>query len=139
MAFDEKWLKEHYARMGMEIPQDVRDAAGMANEPGERRPRRKYRNTPTDRGGLHFDSIHEANVYDELMLRVMAGDLRGVVCQVPFRLPGGVIYKADFVTLKPDGTYDVLDAKSQATSQDKTYRLKARQMRECLGIVVKEV
>lgn len=63
----------------------------------------------------------------------------GVVCQQAFALPGGVKYIADFVALKNDGTYDVIDAKSEATRKDKVYRLKRKQMRNVLGIEIVEV
>ena len=56
-----------------------------------------------------------------------------------FLLPGGVKYVADFVTLNTDGTWSVLDAKSEATSRDKAYRIKRKLMRECLGIEIEEV
>ena len=62
-----------------------------------------------------------------------------MLCQVPFLLPGGVKYIADFVVLEKDGTYTVMDAKSEATRKDKTYRLKKRLMRECLGLEIVEV
>ncbi len=101
--------------------------------------RRKYGNRPTERGGRVFDSQHEADVYDELMLRVRGCELLGVFCQVSFRLPGDVVYIADFVTLNPDGTYTVMDAKSEATRKDKVYRLKKRLMRKCLGREIVEV
>jgi hypothetical protein len=68
-----------------------------------------------------------------------AGEIRGVFRQHPFLLPGGVVYRADFVVLDNDGTWHVEDAKSVATARDKVYRLKKRQMRECLGIEIKEV
>ena len=77
-------------------------------------------------------------MYKELELRVRAGELRGVICQQAFLLPGGVKYIADFVTLNQDGTYSVIDAKSEATRRDKVYRIKRRQMRECLGIEIIE-
>lgn len=48
-------------------------------------------------------------------------------------------YIADFVTQEADGTYTVYDAKSEATRKDKTYRLKRRQMKNCLGIEIQEV
>ena len=54
-------------------------------------------------------------------------------------LPGGVKYIADFVTLELDGSFTVWDAKSSATARDKVYRLKKRQMRECLHIEIREV
>ena len=62
-----------------------------------------------------------------------------MLCQVVFELPGGIKYIADFVTLEPDGTYRVWDAKSAATARDKVYRLKKRLMRECLGLEITEI
>lgn len=43
------------------------------------------------------------------------------------------------MALKNDGTYDVIDAKSEATRKDRVYRIKRRQMREVLGIEIVEV
>lgn len=109
-----------------------------APEPPKAR-RSKYNNRKTERDGRIFDSLHEAECYDVLKLRLQAGEIRGFVCQQPFTLPGGVRYYADFVVLRNDGRYDVLDAKSDATRKDKAYRVKARQMREVLGIEIVEV
>ena len=71
--------------------------------------------------------------------RLKAGDIRGWIPQVEFALPGGVKYRADFVVLRNDGRYDVVDAKSDATRKDKTYRIKRRQMKEVLGMEIVEV
>ena len=130
LEFDEKWLADYCRRTGQPVPEDLRGAAQPK--------RRKYGNTPTTRDGRTFDSKHEAEVYDELMLLTKSGDLLGVYCQHPFRLPGGVVYRADFVALLPGGKYRVIDAKSEATQKDRVYRLKKRQMRECLGITIEE-
>lgn len=108
---------------------DVRDA----------KPRRKYGNEPTERDGKRFDSRHEAQVYDRLRVECIAGEHAGLARQVAFYLPGGVKYIADFVTLEKDGRYRVYDAKSEATRRDKVYRIKKRQMKECLGIEIEEV
>lgn len=125
-------VRRYYERHGLPIPDWLK--------PEKPAPvRRKYGNNPTDRDGHHFDSKHEADRYDELMLLLKAGEIRGVLLQHPFRLPGDVIYRADFVVLDNDGTWRVEDAKSVATARDKVYRLKKRQMRECLGIEVHEV
>lgn len=105
----------------------------------ESKPRRKYGNEPTERDGKRFDSRHEAQVYDRLRLECLAGEHTGLARQVAFYLPGGVKYIADFVTLEADGRYRVYDAKSEATRRDKVYRLKRRQMKECLGIEIQEV
>ena len=128
--FDEAWLKKFCARTGQLNPLET-----AAKSP----PRRKYGNNPTERDGKHFDSKHEADRYDELMLMLKAGEILGVICQHPFLLPGGIVYRADFVVIEKGGTWRVEDAKSVATARDKVYRIKKRQMRECLGIEVHEV
>ena len=130
LEFDERWLADYCKRTGQPVPEELRKS--------ETPKRRKYGNTPTTRDGRTFDSKHEAEVYDELMLLTKSGDLLGVYCQHPFRLPGGVVYRADFVALLPGGKYRVIDAKSEATQKDRVYRLKKRQMRECLGITIEE-
>lgn len=154
--FDEKWLAEYLARGGKILA----GAAVADGGPGEgwnresakvsgqtmrssvetedsKRP--KYGNVKAERDGKRFDSRHEAKIYEELRLRCLAGEYAGLGRQVAFFLPGGVKYIADFVTLNKDGSYSVLDAKSEATRRDKVYRLKRRQMKECLGIEIEEV
>ncbi len=74
-----------------------------------------------------------------MRLRCRSGEFKGLARQVAFYLPGGVKDMADFVSLNADGSYTVYDAKSEATRRDKVYRLKRRQMRECLGLEIKEV
>lgn len=133
LTFTEEWLRDYERRTGKRGHEQT---GGPAAE-GPRRP--KYGNRKTACAGRTFDSAHEAEVYRQLDLRVRAGELRGVACQVEFYLPGGVKYVADFVTLNADGTWSVLDAKSAATQKDKVYRLKRRLMRECLGIEIEEV
>jgi len=135
-GFDEKWLEDFVARGGRIISGGPVKAQPLA--PTEKRSS-KYGNTPTESGGRRFDSKHEEKVYQNLRLRALAGEFIGLGMQVIFYLPGGVKYIADFVTLGKDGTYTVYDAKSEATRKDKTYRLKKRLMRECLGIVIEEV
>ena len=142
--FTEQQIRDYCKRTGMPLPKELADDpfVGVLKAAADdmRAPRRsKYGNQRTERDGQVFDSKHEADVYSELMLRVRAGELYGVFRQHPFALPGGVVYIADFVALNRDGTYTVMDAKSEATSRDKAYRLKKRQMRECLGIGIKEI
>ena len=165
---DEKWVRDFCARTGQKLPEELRkndalDARLYAAQAVQRR--NKYGNQPTEVNGKKFDSKHEADVYEELRLECLAtaqrsnfqfdrlrsqSDLQsetdcnlhkhvGLGCQVAFYLPGGVKYIADFVTLEDDGTFTVYDAKSEATRKDKTYRLKKRQMKKCLGIEIREV
>lgn len=129
----EQWLKDYCARTGQKVPTDG------ARQEAEHAPRKKYGNQTTEKDGRRFDSKHEAAVYELLRMECLAGKHVGLACQVAFYLPGGVKYIADFVTNEADGTYTVYDAKSEATRKDKTYRLKKRQMKNCLGIDIQEV
>ena len=146
---DEKWVRDFCARTGQKLPEEL-NSKGEPNgilyaqiampedETGGRR-KNKYGNQSAEADGMKFASRHEAKTYEELRLECLAGQHIGLGCQVAFYLPGGVKYVADFVTLEADGTFTVYDAKSEATKMDKTYRLKKRQMKNCLGIKIREV
>lgn len=136
-GFDEAWVREHCRKHNLPLPKELAACDGKADKPIAAR--RKYGNVPVEDEGRKFDSKHEAEVYRRLVLETKGGEHCAVACQVPFHLPGGVKYVADFVTLDGDGSYKVWDAKSSATARDRVYRLKKRQMRECLGIEIQEV
>lgn len=121
---------------------DVADAGEMAAtmERKNAPKRQKYGNQRVEVDGIKFDSKHEAAIYQELMLRVRAGELKTVCRQVKFDLPGGIVYIADFVTIRPDLSIEsVYDAKSEATKKDRVYINKKKQMKACLGIEIQEV
>ena len=102
--------------------------------------RQKYGNKRVEIDGIKFDSQHEASIYQELMFRVRAGELKTVCRQVKFDLPGGIVYIADFVTIRPDFSIEgVYDAKSPATKQNRVYINKKKQMKACWGIEIQEV
>lgn len=102
--------------------------------------RSKYGNRRVEVDGIKFDSQHEATIYQELMLRVRAGELKAVLRQVSFDLPGGIRYVADFVTITPDMHVEgVYDAKSPATKANRVYINKKKQMKACWGIEIREV
>lgn len=134
IEFTEEWLRDYEKRTG----KHGHDQTGAAPT-GAAPKKSKYGNRKTDYAGRTFDSAHEAEVYKQLELQVRAGELLGVICQQPFILPGGVKYVADFIVLKRDRTYDVIDAKSEATRKDKVYQIKRKQMRACLGIEIIEI
>ena len=109
----------------------------LGDAPGKRA---KYGNRRVEVDGLKFDSAHEAKVYQELMLRVKAGELKCVIRQVPFDLPGGIRYIADFVTIAPDMSIEgVYDAKSEITKKNRVYINKKKQVRAMWGIEIREV
>ena len=100
---------------------------------------RKYGNTPVTVDGKRFDSKHEAEVYGELMLRRRAGELRLVLRQVSFDLPGNIRYVADFVTVDCRGNLEIIDAKSEATRKNRVYINKKKQLLEVWGCEIREV
>lgn len=112
----------------------------LAEATGEEKPKRsKYGNRRVEVDGKKFDSQHEANVYQDFMLRVKSGELKTVLRQVPFDLPGGIRYMADFVAIDQDNRVTVYDAKSEITKQNRTYINKRKQLKACCGIEIIEV
>ena len=118
----------------------------------------KFRNQPTSRGKLRFDSRKEAERYDALMLLLRAGAIRGLKLQPQFTLQESYItpegervrairYVADFAYERktaPDCNGDVYwlpvveDVKSPATKTPQ-YELKRKLLKERLGLDVAEV
>ena len=127
--FDEAWLRDFCKRTHQPNPLEADKAA-----PAPKRP--KYGNVKTERDGITFDSKREADRWSELQTLLRAGEIYGVFPQHPFRLPGGIVYIADFVILNKDGTYTVEDVKGVRTPE---YKLQRKLMRECLGIEIREV
>lgn len=119
--------EEHAAAHSITLPQD-----------GETK-RRKYGNQRAEIDGKKFDSKHEAAVYEALMYRVWAGELKTVVRQAAFDLPGGIRYVADFLAIDQDNRVTVYDAKSEITRKNRVYINKKKQMRACCGIEIVEV
>lgn len=138
LHWTEKELAAYRQRTGKRVS-PVPSSAMMPIGTEKETAQRKYHNKPTTgTDGDTYQSKHEAKMCEQLRLECLAGMHMGLGKQVTFFLPGGVKYIADFVTLEADGTYTVYDAKSEATRKDKTYRLKKRQMKECLHIPIKE-
>lgn len=100
----------------------------------------KYRNTVTVIDGIRFQSAREAKRYGELKLLQAAGHVRFFTMQVPFRLDGGTIYRADFLVVWQDGgiisAVTVEDAKGFSTP---TYRVKRREVEAKYGFSIIEV
>lgn len=143
LYMSEEQVRALCAKTGQKIPELKPKAPPITPTslpaPNRKDRRNKYNNVKTEVDGEIADSKHEAECYKAFQLQVKGGLYRAVLFQVPFLLPGGVVYKADFVTLNNDGTYTVYDAKSEATRKDKAYRIKNRQMKNCLNIEIKEI
>jgi len=134
-----RWTEEEYAayeaRRGGTTPQALRASSPCTGEPK----RTKYGNRRVEIDGKRFDSQYEAEVYGELMLRQRAGELKLVLRQVPFDLPGGIKYIADFVIMDHAGNIEVIDAKSEITRKNRVYINKKKQMASEWGIEIREV
>lgn len=130
-----RWTPEQLA----EYQRKSTSAAVSVPEPAKPR---KYRNEPTIVDGLRFDSKHEAAVYQQLRVRELAGEIRGLRLQVPFACVVNGIhlcdYVADFVFVEGAATV-VIDAKSDMTRKLPLYRLKRRAMQACHQVEIREL
>lgn len=84
--------------------------------------RHKFNATITVRDGLKFRSKKEAAYYDQLKLKVKAGLIHFFLMQVPFHLPGGVVYRCDFIEFHADGSVHFTDVKGFETKEFKLKR-----------------
>jgi hypothetical protein len=134
-----------------------RDATKMIGLPQEKEPKRKYRNTPTERllpNGecIKFGSKKEAAYYDNLMLLEKAGTVRNVKLQYQFLLKPAytdaytgerfraISYLADFVFERlEDGKWRevVIDTKGggRKGTETKTFILKRKLLAE-QGVII---
>ena len=96
----------------------------------------KYGAKKTSIDGHCFDSIKEANYYEELKLRLKAGEIKGFCLQPIFILAPNLKYKADFIVFNNDNSWEIIDVKGMKTQnfitkkkvfEDK-YNLKIREV-----------
>lgn len=80
----------------------------------------KFKAVRVEVDGLKFDSKLEARYYQELKIRVAAGEVSYFLRQVPIHLPGGVKYVVDFLVFFPDGSHEFVDTKGFETPEFKT-------------------
>lgn len=93
----------------------------------------KYRNRKVTIDGRTFDSMAEAAYYQELKLRLKAGDIKGFACQPKIELIPGftkhgrkirpMTYIADFEITHNDGSIEYIDVKGVETE---TFKLKRK-------------
>ena len=77
----------------------------------------KYHAKPTSRKGQKFPSQKEAEYYDQLCILQKMGHIIFFLRQVPFHLPGNVVYRVDFVEFHRDGTVHFVDVKGYETPE----------------------
>ncbi len=149
-----RWSAEQLAAHTAKLRKAVESAprplqAAVDQEPKKRR--QKYGNkVTTDADGTKHASKKQALRYRDLGLLMKSGEIMMLAREVRFRLPGGIEYRADHLTanqraievmsaLVESGDLVIEDVKSEATRNDKVFKIKSKQMRECLGLRVKEV
>ena len=79
--------------------------------------RHKYHATRTEVDGVSFASKKEANYYSGLSQARAAGELLFFLRQVPFHLPGGVVYRCDFAEFWKNGEVRFTDVKGFKTRE----------------------
>lgn len=100
----------------------------------------KYRNKRTKKDGITFDSKKEAGRYEELKLRLYAGEIRDLVLQprFPLKVMGTLIctYVGDFQYFDLEKNEQILeDVKGVRTRE---YRIKKRLLWATYGIPIHE-
>ena len=96
----------------------------------------KYKAKKTSIDGHSFDSIKEANYYEELKLLLKAGEIRGFCIQPTFILAPNLKYKADFIVFNNDGSSEIIDVKGMKT---KEYIIKKKVFEDKFNLKIKEV
>jgi len=100
------------------------------------KPVSKYRYRKTEVDGFTFDSIKEANYYVTLKRLKAAGEVVLFLRQVPFHLPGGVKYVADFMVFHASGEVEIVDVKGVKTAE---YKIKKKMVEHHYQITIHEV
>ena len=102
----------------------------------DKKKKSKYNANKVEVDGIKFDSKKEADFYNELKLRLSAGDIKGFCRQAEFILANNTRYKADFIVFNNDGTSDVIDVKGFKTD---VYKLKKKLFEDKFKLKIKEV
>lgn len=97
--------------------------------------RHKFNAKKTEIDNHKFPSKKEAAYYLKLKKRVDEGEVQFFLRQCPFHLPGGIIYRIDFMEFWTDGTVHFIDVKGFVTPE---YRLKKRLLEEFYPVTIEE-
>lgn len=121
-------------RAAYEAQYGVAAPRAAAREPTAKRS--KYGATAVHVDGIRFDSKREARVYERLKRLRELGEVDRFHRQVVFDLPGGVIYRLDFLVIFADGRIGHWDAKGVET---KEFKIKRRLVRATYGVEIESV
>ena len=137
LIFSPKQLADYKARFGGQSAPALLKPVPQSPVPN------KHGAVQTSRGGLTFASKHEAKVWDDLLLRKLAGEFTHIQRQVnfPFVCDGVRVgsYKCDFFCRKPSGEYVVMDAKSVHTRTLPGWKRTKMLMLSCYGFQIQEM
>lgn len=115
--------KSEAKRLGIEMPKG----------------RSKYGSTATVVDGIRFSSKKEAKRYGELKLLQERGEVLWFIMQAPFRLPGGTVYRADFLVVWSDVLHKHVTVEDVKGFKTPIYRLKKREVEHQYGITITEI
>lgn len=77
----------------------------------------KFQARPTECDEIKFQSKKEARYYQHLKIRQETKEVVFFLRQVPFHLPGNVVYRIDFVEFHKDGTVHFVEIKGFETKE----------------------
>jgi hypothetical protein len=98
--------------------------------------RHKFNAKQTVCDGIKFSSKKEAKRYEQLKKLQSTGNILFFLDQVPFRLPGGVKYRCDFMIFWEEGTVTIEDVKGFRTE---TYIIKKKMVEDLYSIEIMEI
>lgn len=97
--------------------------------------RNKYAAKKTEIDGITFHSKREASYYSDLKILKKRGEIVMFLLQVPFHLPGGIKYIADFLVFYASGIVEVVDVKGMKTAE---YKLKKKLVEQFYPVTITE-
>lgn len=127
-----RWSEDDYYAYSQKKKHQKHPAQAEAKKPK----RNKYGAKKTWCDGICFDSQKEANYYGQLKLLHRAGALDGYMVHGALVCTTGTdkdnkatLYLPDFVLLYPDGTYKIVDTKSEPT-HTQVFKNKMKDLKE---------
>lgn len=96
----------------------------------------KFKAQPTELDGINFSSKLEARWYRIVKDMKDSGEVLFFLRQVPFHLPGNVIYRADFMLFYTDGHVEIWECKGFETPE---WNIKRRLVESLYPIEIKVV
>lgn len=98
--------------------------------------RHKFNAKQTIVDDIKFSSKKESLWYQKIKKRQESGEVLFFLCQVPFRLPGGVKYLLDFMVFQADGTVQLIECKGMKLPMG---QLKLKQVMDLYNVEIEEV